>query len=270
MFGVVPERFSNISDDLAVYFSMDKGNDITIACEMTKWFDTNYHYIVPEITQNNFKLKYNKLLESYQWAKKRHDIETIPNVVGPFTFLKLAKGFPRDTFKRGLLNLSQIYNQIFKDLEVNGTKIIQIEEPALVLELSENELDCIIEAYNILTKDLFNIQVYVQTYYEALFEYNTILNNLPVQGIGLDFVVNNENLDNIRKFGFPQDKKLIAGIVSGRDVWKTNYRKTIGLIEELVNLTGQEDLIISNSCPLFHLPVSLEKTTKQQINEYHK
>lgn len=266
MLGVVPERFLNVSDDLDLYFSMARGNDNAIACEMTKWFDTNYHYIVPEITHDDFILKHNKLLEFYQWAKKRCNIETIPDVVGPYTFLKLAKGYQKEDFKIILDRLCQIYNQIFKELEANGVKIVQIEEPAFVLDISESELKCIFDAYKILTKDLADLQVYVLTYYEALSEYNAIVNNLPVQGIGLDFVVNNENMDNIKKFGFPEGKKLIAGVVSGRDVWKTHYEKTVGLIEQLVALTEQEDLIISNSCPLFHLPVSLEKE-KNNLNK---
>lgn len=120
-----------------------------------------------------------------------------------------------------------------------------------------------IEAYSLVTKDL-NIAVYVQTYYESLSQYNKIVNELPVCGIGMDFVVNSENTENIRKFGFPKSKQLIAGVVSGRDIWKTGFTKTASLITELFELTGQEEIIISNSSPLYHLPFrwNLKKLSK--------
>ncbi len=262
MFGIIPERFSGLNEDIEIYFSMARGNKDAVACEITKWFDTNYHYIVPEIT-GKFELRKNRPLESYQWAKDKLGTETVPNIVGPFTFLKLAKGYKTENFNELFLELSCLYNKILKELEENGVKNVQIDEPALVLDLNGEELYSLIEGYKILTQDLSGIKIHVQTYYESISEYEKIVFNLPVDGIGLDFVVNNENMENIRKYGFPSNKQLVAGIVSGRDIWKTDYKTTVNLINELIQLTRQNELIISNSSPLFHLPVSLnpEKET---------
>ena len=261
MFGVIPERFLDVSDATDLYFSMSRGNDKAIACEMTKWFDTNYHYIVPEIT-GEFEIKKNRPLESYKWAKEKFGIETIPSIVGPFTFLKLAKGYEKADFEKLLSNLAGVYNKIVKELEQNGVKTVRIEEPALVMDIDAkegvNETEQLISAYETLTKDI-NLEIYVQTYYESLSNYETIVNKLPVQAIGLDFVVNSENLENIKKYGFPADKKLIAGVVSGRDIWKTDYKKAVDLINEISKAAGKNELIISNSAPLYHLPWSLNK-----------
>lgn len=256
MFGIIPERFSNISDDTNLYFAMARGNDDAVACEMTKWFDTNYHYIVPEIS-GKFELMKNRPLKSYLWAKEKLGVETIPSIIGPFTFLKLAKGYEKENFEELLLELAYSYKEILIELANNGAKTVKFEEPALVLDLTDEEVDSLIECYKSMKRE--NIEIYVQTYYESLSNYEKIVSQLPVKGIGLDFVVNSENLENIKKYGFPKDKQLIAGVVSGRDIWKTDYKKTIELIKELSRLTGQEELIISNSSPLYHLPVSLEK-----------
>ena len=257
MFGIIPERFSDINDATDLYFSMARGNDNAVACEMTKWFDTNYHYIVPEIN-GKFELKSNRPLKSYIWAKEKLGLETIPSIIGPFTFLKLAKGYEKEDFAGLLLKLTALYKEILTELKGNGVKTVRIEEPALVLNLTDDEVNALLESYNLLTRDL-GIELYVQTYYESMSHYQKIVNSLPVQGIGLDFVVNSENLENIKKYGFPKNKKLIAGVISGRDIWKTDYAKTVNLINELAGLTGQSELIISNSSPLYHLPVSLEK-----------
>jgi len=256
MFGIIPERFCRLSDKLDTYFAMARGNDDATACEMTKWFDTNYHYIVPEIV-GKFELKENRPLKAYLSAKEKFGINTTPTITGPFTFLKLAKGYKKEKFASHLLEAASLYGKVLKELENNGVKRVRIEEPAFVLDLTDKEAEILIEAYSLITKDL-NIVVYVQTYYESLSQYNKIVNELPVCGIGMDFVVNSENIENIRKFGFPKNKQLIAGVVSGRDIWKTDFIKTASLITELFELTGQEEIIISNSSPLYHLPVSLE------------
>jgi 5-methyltetrahydropteroyltriglutamate--homocysteine methyltransferase len=154
--------------------------------------------------------------------------------------------------------LSKIYHKILEELQVAGVKIVRLEEPALAFDLENTEIDDIITFYQEITKNI-TLSVYVQTYYESLGHYQRLVNELPVQGIGLDFSINGENYENIQKFGFPSNKILIAGIVSGRDVWKTDYQKTVSLIQELFAITGKESIVLSNSSPLFHLPVSLHQ-----------
>jgi 5-methyltetrahydropteroyltriglutamate--homocysteine methyltransferase len=271
MLGVIPKRFGD-NYDIDTYFAMARGSKTAVACEMTKWFDTNYHYIVPEF-ENEFKLLKNRPLDSYKFALEKIGIETKPVIVGPFTYVWLGK-VPKkqegtllvhmvksresERFKELVINASRIYNQILKELEANGVKAIQLDEPALVLDLEEDDVAILTESYRTLTQGLKDIEVFVHTYYESLSRYEEIVNNLPVSGIGLDFTVNDENLENLKKFGFPKDKKLIAGIVSGRDPWKIDFAKTVELINQILNFVSEDKLIISNSSPLFHLPVSIE------------
>jgi 5-methyltetrahydropteroyltriglutamate--homocysteine methyltransferase len=271
MLGVIPKRFGD-NYDIDTYFAMARGSKTAVACEMTKWFDTNYHYIVPEF-ENEFKLLKNRPLDSYKFALEKIGIETKPVIVGPFTYVWLGK-VPKkqegtllvhmvksresERFKELVINASKIYNQILKELEANGVKTIQLDEPALVLDLEEDDVAILTESYRTLTQGLKDIEVFVHTYYESLSRYEQIVNNLPVSGIGLDFTVNDENLENLKKFGFPKDKKLIAGIVSGRDPWKIDFAKTVDLINQILNFVSEDKLIISNSSPLFHLPVSIE------------
>lgn len=261
MLGIIPERFSNLTDTTDIYFSMARGNDTATACEMTKWFDTNYHYIVPELN-GKFEFKKNRPLNSFNWVKENFNVDTTPSLIGPFTFIKLAKGYEKNEFNKLVNELALVYNNLLKELEENGVKTVQLDEPALVLDTTDSEVQTLLSAYKTLTNGL-NLNIQVQTYYESLSHYETIVNELPVNAIGLDFVVNNENLENIKKFGFPKEKQLIAGIVSGRDIWKSNYSEKISLVKELLELTNKEDLIISNSSPLFHLPVSLAKENAQ-------
>ncbi len=271
MLGVIPKRFGE-NFDLDTYFAMARGSKNAIACEMTKWFDTNYHYIVPEF-ENDFKLLKNRPLESYKFAKEKLGIETKPVLVGPFTYIWLGKvpqkqegkllthmvkanETPR--FKDLVFSAAKVYNQILKELEENGVKTIQLDEPALVLDLEDEDVQILINAYEILIDGLKEIEVFVHTYYESLSRYEKIVFELPVHGIGLDFTINDENFENIKKFGFPSDKKLIAGVVSGRDPWKIDFQKTADFISDLLKFVNEDRLILSNSSPLFHLPVSIE------------
>jgi Cobalamin-independent synthase, N-terminal domain. len=129
----------------------------------------------------------------------------------------------------------------------------------MVLDLNENTVKAIIDCYRKITANLGKLKVYIQTYYEALSEYEKIVYQLPVSGIGFDFVDGVENFENISKFGFPKDKVLIAGVVSGRDPWKTNFKETLKQIENLTKFT--EKIVLSNSCPLMHLPVTIKNET---------
>jgi 5-methyltetrahydropteroyltriglutamate--homocysteine methyltransferase len=271
MLGVIPKRFGE-SLDLDTYFAMARGSKTAIACEMTKWFDTNYHYIVPEF-ENDFKLLKNRPLESYKFAKEKLGIETKPVLVGPFTYIWLGKVPEKQEgkllvhmvkanespkFKDLVLSAAKVYNQILKELEANGVKTVQLDEPALVLDIDDSDVQILIEAYKILTDGLKEIEIFVHTYYESLSKYEKIVFELPVHGIGLDFTINEENFENLKKFGFPSDKKLIAGVVSGRDPWKIDFQKTVDFINDLLKFVNEDRLIISNSSPLFHLPVSVE------------
>ena len=272
MIGEIPPRFKNIEDSLDLYFAMARGTKDAIACEMTKWFDTNYHYIVPEIT-GGFKLVKNRPLESYKWAKEKFGVETKPVLVGAFTYLSLSKVYEKqegsllmkmvkapesEKFRPLLLELASVYNQMLRELQEAGVKAVQFDEPALVLDNPEEKINDLIDAYNIIMDGITDIEVFVHTYYESLDHFEKITRELPVSGIGLDFVVNNENLENIKSYGFPKDKKLQAGVISGRDPWKSDYVEVLKLIDEIKEHVDEDRIVISNAAPLFHLPVSLE------------
>jgi len=269
MFGVIPKRYNVAAGqetDIDTYFAMARGTKEAVACELTKWFDTNYHYLVPELT-GNFTITENKPLNSYKLAKEKLNIETKPVILGPFTYIYLGKvldektgGFVKSTespkFNSLVQELAKKYNTILKECKDAGVKTVQLDEPALVMDLTDSELDSCIEAYNNLTTGLEGLDIHVQTYYESISNYKKIVENLPVQGIGLDFLSNPENLDNLTSQKFPSDKTLIAGVIDGRSLWKTDYKKTVALVNKIKSVVSEDNLIISNSAPLFHLPVS--------------
>jgi len=277
MLGVIPERFKG-KEGLELYYDMARGKQ---ALEMTKWFNTNYHYLVPEIEKGEFTLRENKPLKAYKEAKEKFGIEGRPVLIGPYTFLKLSKtlqkvgeegGLPvyhmekiedPQVLKALMDKLIPVYRQILQELKEAGVKEVQIDEPAFVLNLTDEEVAIIEEAYKKLTEGLEGIDIYLITYYEGIDEqYFERIVNLPVTGIGLDFVSSNRNLKNIRSKGFPKGKKLVAGVVPGRNVWRLDLNKTAELLKELMNIVGEENLIIANAQPLYHLPITVEPENK--------
>lgn len=280
MLGVIPERFKHIDDDLDLYFAMARGEKDIPACEMTKWFNTNYHYIVPELT-HNFKFTKNRPLYAYRAAKEKLGISTKPVIIGPFTYISLSKFIDTDPvtgetrtvkaqesgrFREMVLDCAQIYNRMLKELEQEGAEYVQLDEPVMVLDKTEGDADILIEAYGIISAGLKSLKIHFQTYYESLSNYRKIVFNLPVDGIGLDFIESRGNLDSLREFGFPEDKTVIAGVVSGRNPWKTDYKEAVQLIDEIKQYVGEDRIILSNAGPLFHLPYSLEPE-KGNMNE---
>jgi 5-methyltetrahydropteroyltriglutamate--homocysteine methyltransferase len=226
---------------LAGYYELCRGKN---ALEMTKWFNTNYHYLVPDFSQvknPKFRLNWNKLKEYSEKFPKG-----IPYVIGPFTFLKLSKGLSAKQFKDYLAKLTDVYKKL-----IDGFQEVHIDEPAFVLELSKAEIGLIKKVYQELGKSKCKIRLF--TYYDSV-DFLGELYKLPVASIGLDFVHSDGNLKYIKKHGFPKDKTLIAGLVDGRNVWKTDLKKSLDILKELSKKT--KDLIVSNAAPLFHLPIT--------------
>ncbi|MEJ7553134.1 MAG: 5-methyltetrahydropteroyltriglutamate--homocysteine S-methyltransferase [Aquificaceae bacterium] len=262
--GAIPRRFGEYKG-LETYFQMARGAQ---ALEMTKYFNTNYHYLVPELEGKDFRLFKNIPLEEYSYLKgKGH--EALPKVIAPYTFLKLSKVLKRSSlsdlplyelsklegqedFEEYLNAVFPVYEQLLKALSSAGAQAVIMEDPALCLDMQDWEWDLVHETYACLSK---YVDLYVITYYDSVSNYKRFV-EIPVKALGFDLVSNRENLENLRKEGFPEDKALIAGIINGRNVWKANLREKLNLVEELAKLS--KELIISNSCPLFHLPVSVE------------
>jgi len=256
MLGLIPKRFckNEIKNDLDMYFSMARGEKDIPPLEMTKWFDTNYHYLVPEIDTEP------KLLENYflSLCKKAQSIgiEAKPVLVGPYTFLRLSKGKNKFSI---LSKLIEVYKEILKQLNELKIKWVQIDEPALVLNISKEEIQMVKDIYNQF-KDI-EINIMLQTYFEGISAYEELV-NLPVKGIGLDFVRSDDNLNNLKRYGFPKDKVLGLGIINGRNVWRTNLEKAFYLANEIIEKAKPSAIFVQPSCSLLHLPVSIELETQ--------
>ncbi len=264
MVGAIPSRFGEYKG-LETYFQMARGRN---ALEMTKYFNTNYHYLVPELEGPNFKLLKNYPLEDYIYFKNR-GVETLPRLVSPFTFLKLSKVLKRvdashiplyelskiesqEDMERYMDALLKVYEEVIRQLHQAGVKGIMVEDPALCYELEEWEWDMVSQVYKSLGK---LTDIYLITYYDSVSDYKRFV-DLSVKALGFDLLSNQENIENLLGLGFPKGKTLIAGIINGRQVWKADIKQRIKLIENLLKVS--DSLIVSNSCPLFHLPLTVE------------
>ncbi|MFA9455581.1 5-methyltetrahydropteroyltriglutamate--homocysteine S-methyltransferase [Halalkalibacter sp. AB-rgal2] len=258
MFGIVPNRFqySGGAVSLATYYAMARGGDAQ-ACEMTKWFDTNYHYIVPELQDAKPTLVENKPLKAFKEAKEELNVIGKPVILGPFTFLSLSKGYKKSEFSNLLSQLIPLYSQVLSELKEAGAEIVQIDEPTFVTDLSEEDWYLIKQVYTQLANTT-DIDLIVQTYFESVDQYLELI-SLPVKGIGLDFVYGKENnLNSLITYGFPQDKVLGVGIIDGRNIWKSDLNKVSKLLERINEVVPYSRQLIQPSSSLLHVPVTLK------------
>ncbi|UTI40691.1 5-methyltetrahydropteroyltriglutamate--homocysteine S-methyltransferase [Niallia sp. RD1] len=261
MFGQVPSRFAYNGGKvpLQTYFQIARGNTTAVAAAMKKWFNTNYHYIVPELGERKPTLTENRPLFFYREAKEALGIEGKPVLLGPLTFIKLAKGYEEDKLEETVASYLPLYAQILKELEAEGVKWIQIDEPYLVTDVTPREWQITQQIYHTLQEAAPKLKVILQTYFDAVTDYETII-SLPVAGIGLDFVHDDgQHLASIQQYGFPEDKILAAGIIDGRNVWRTNLEEKWGLLAEIQKAVGSENIIIQPSSSLLHVPVTVKE-----------
>jgi len=249
MFGLYPN-----GGRLEDYFALARGER---ALELTKWFNTNYHYLVPEIPFSGgqppaFRIAWNKPLEALSKAP-----DGFPYVIGPYTFLRLSKGYPPEAFGTLLRALIPAYAELFRSLKAAGAAMIHVDEPAWVTDVPPDHVALIREVYMALGREA---ELLVFTYYDSV-DFLEALYDLPLRGIGLDLLHGAENMETIQRSGFPADKILIAGIVDGRNVWKTDLRRAAQQVEALRRRTSAE-IWIANAGPLYHLPVTVEGETR--------
>lgn len=264
MFGLVPKRFGwqGGKVELQTYYGIARGNQDAVASEMTKWFNTNYHYIVPEFEGQALELTENKILADFLEAKEAFGITAKPTLIGPYTFCKLTKGYDKVSQVAFILALLPLYTQVIKELVTAGANWIQLEEPALVTSLDETEVKLVQEIYIQLAATVPEANIMLQTYFESLSAYKMLI-ELPVKGIGLDFVHGyTHNMEALRQFGFPQDKVLAAGVINGRDIWRANLAEVSTTVRAIEQLTSAEELWIQSSCSLQHVPISTALETK--------
>ena len=260
MLGCIPARFgqwaSGVQTDL--YFAMARGRDGVPACEMTKWFDTNYHYLVPELPEK-FRLTSNSAADAYRFGKRVVGAAARPVILGPFTFLKLAHVSELALAER-LQELTPLYASILRGLSGEGATWVQMDEPSLVGDISQTEWDAFAKCYEALAAE--NISIHIQTYYGHVGPYFQQLCALPIAGLGLDFVRGRDgNLAALRGNGFPNTMILNAGVVDGRNVWRSDLDATYDFIQELATIVDPSRLHIGASCSLLHLPETTESET---------
>ncbi|QUL53089.1 5-methyltetrahydropteroyltriglutamate--homocysteine S-methyltransferase [Paenibacillus tritici] len=264
MFGIVPERYGYKGGEipLDLYFAMARGNAGATACEMTKWFNTNYHYIVPEIGSLTPALTENKPLAAYRFAKERAGIEGKPVIVGLYTFLKLSKGFPAADIAAVAARFLPLYVQLLQELQAEGVAWVQIDEPAIVTGLTAEEIALLENIYGGISAAVPGLNIMLQTYFEAAEPLEALL-ALPVQGIGLDLVHDGgKNLESVARLGWPQDKTLGAGILDGRNIWRADIDAKLELVAKLQQYVPQERLILQPASSLLHVPVTVEGEAK--------
>ncbi|MFL5758942.1 MAG: 5-methyltetrahydropteroyltriglutamate--homocysteine S-methyltransferase [Thermomicrobiales bacterium] len=257
--GAVPEYcgWSGDTVDLDTYFTMARGRagaQPARALEMTKWFDANYHYLVPELSRDSrFRLASTKPFAEFAEAQDE-GVRAKPVLLGPLTFLLLSKrideGSPLDLLDAVL----PIYQETVQRLATAGAEWIQLDEPVLALDSSSEELDALSRAYTSLSGVKGNSKLFVQTMYGHVGEAYQTLVNLPIDGIGLDLVRGPRNVSHIADHGFPTDKWLAAGVVDGRNVWVNDLSASLDLLDQILELVPPERLMVSASCSLLHVP----------------
>lgn len=260
MLGAIPERFVGIEDKTARYFAMARGDENRSAMEMTKWFNTNYHYIVPELHANTkFQVCMSKVVEEFLEAKA-HGITPKINLIGPITYLALSNIIDGSDVFRLFDAIIEAYEKVFFCLEcLCDELVIQMDEPLFAKSLEPKYFSLLKLAYERLGSRFPKLKIAVVTYFDRANEAVDILAQCPIWAIGLDFVYGEENLEALPKLG---DKVLIAGLIDGRNVWKNDTAKSYALLEKIAQHVPQDKLILSTSCSLLHVPYSTEYEQK--------
>lgn len=270
LLGIVPERYRKLKlSTLDTYFAMARGyqgesGDVK-ALAMKKWFNTNYHYIVPEVEDDMImELSGDKLFAEYKEAKAL-GIETKPIVVGPYTMLKLCRytGSKKAAdFTDAFVN---VYKQIIEKCETQGALWLQIEEPALVQDMSKEDIALFHKIYDALLSVSDSCKILLQTYFGDVRDIYKDLITMPFAGIGLDFLEGKKTAALVEEYGYPTDKILFAGLVNGKNIWKNHYDRTLKVIR---NLREKDiNVVLSTSCSLLHVPYTLQHENKL-VKEY--
>ena len=263
LFNVIPQRYKDLGlSELETYFALargyqgDKGNVKALA--MKKWFNTNYHYLVPEIDDDTkIALTGSKPLDEFIEAKEL-GVDTKVALVGPFTFLKLAKFTGSKKISDVYSVLTAEYIKLVSLLASSGAKVIEFDEPYLVRDLNSDDIDLFKEIYSLILSNKNGAKILLQTYFGDIRDaYNEVI-SLDFDLIGLDFVEGRKTLELVKTNGFPADKILVAGLVNGKNIWRNDYKKTLSVLNEL----GVANVVLGTSCSLLHVPYTLANETK--------
>ncbi|MBQ6886936.1 MAG: 5-methyltetrahydropteroyltriglutamate--homocysteine S-methyltransferase [Lachnospiraceae bacterium] len=273
LLNVVPERYKKLKlNEMDTYFAMARGYQGKAgdapALAMKKWFNTNYHYLVPEVEKDTqIKLSGNKPFEEYLEAKNA-GIQTKPVLIGAFTFLKLAKYQRNKTANDYIDSIVKAFKEILKKFDDLGAEWIQFDEPALVTDLTKEDI-CLFETlYNQILENKGKLKVLLQTYFGDVRDCYDNIVTLNFDGIGLDFLEGKHTKTLVEKHGFPKEKVLFAGLVNGKNIWKCSYEKTIVTLSDLKKYANR--IVLSTSCSLLHVPYTLENENilKDEVKQY--
>lgn len=264
LFGLIPQRYRDLGlDSLETYFAQARGyqgekGDVK-ALPMKKWFNTNYHYIEPEIdTSETIVLTGTAPFDQYLEAKEI-GIDTRPVIVGPFTLFQLAKKEDGVDEEAVLDQLAAAYGEFLERATEVGASWVQLDEPSLVVDLTDDDLARFTRLYEALLAHKGGLKVLVQTYFGDVRDSYTTLTSLPIDGIGLDFVEGRRSLELLREYGFPEDKVLYAGLVNGKNIWRNDFACTQELLSSIRGVT--ENVVLTTSCSLLHVPYTVAAET---------
>lgn len=277
MVGAIPERYHQLLEQkqlnrLDLLFSMARGYqkegyDIT-AMEMTKWFDTNYHYIVPEFNPGQkFSLFDSKVIKEFIEAK-REGFQAKPVLLGPVSFLLLGKEKKEGFNRLELINdLLPVYLEVLRQLDESGAYFVQLDEPCLSLDLSKAEQAIIVKTYDIIKARSPHLQIILASYFECYGNNLQTALALPVHTIHLDLVRCPSQVDDILASEAVARSKthLSLGVVDGRNIWKNDFQHSLGLINRAVSKIGKERIWIASSCSLLHSPCDLDLETNEKV-----
>ncbi|NLL04001.1 MAG: 5-methyltetrahydropteroyltriglutamate--homocysteine S-methyltransferase [Clostridiales bacterium] len=272
LLNVIPERYKALElSPLDTYFAAAKGyqgkNGDVKAFAMKKWFNTNYHYMVPEIDDSTkIKLVGTKPFDEFVEAKEQ-GIITKPVIIGAFTFLKLTRFTGTKNALDFVDDIAKAYCEILAKFNTLEVQWVQFDEPYLVCDLTNEDIDLFDRLYSKILGSKNDVRVLLQTYFGDVRDcYDTII-KLDFDGIGLDFVEGKQSLSLVENHGFPAEKTLFAGVVNGKNIWRNNYKNTLKIIDELQKHC--DNIILNTSCSLLHTPYTLDNETKLD-NKYKK
>ncbi len=273
LLNIIPRRYRELNlSELDTYFAMARGyqgesGDVK-ALAMKKWFNTNYHYIVPEIEDDTvIKLSGNKLWSEYEEAKKL-GIETKPIVIGAYTMVKLCRYTGEKSAEDYIASVIKAYQKLVKKCEEHQIAWVQLDEPSLVQDMDEQDIALFRKIYDAVLPCANQCNILLQTYFGDVRNVYPDLIKMPFAGIGLDFIEGKETYNLIEKYGFPKGKLLFAGLVNAKNIWRNHYEKTLKIIKALQNKGIQT--VLSTSCSLLHVPYTLkhEKKLPQDYLDY--
>lgn len=276
MVGAIPARYHQLTREkelphIDLLFAMARGYqkdgyDVT-AMEMTKWFDTNYHYIVPEFTASqSFSLLHNKVLAEFTEARQQ-GIAAKPVLLGPVSYLLLGKEKESGFHRLDLLHqLLPVYMEVLTQLQQAGATYVQLDEPCLSLNLSANERQAYAQAYNEISKQLPGLQLILASYFECYGDNLATALALPVQVVHLDLVRCPSQLEDILATGIAGATTVLSlGVVDGRNIWKNNFETSLGFINKAVATIGADRVWIAPSCSLLHVPCDLDLEKDEKV-----